>query len=175
MEKMEKKRRLSAGGAIVEDKIRERLEDDSRNIPSLLAYHFICDVDDPVWVDDGFFTLTQMMEIRNTNRPIELKPDQFSRVEEEFGGILRELTSTTTTWPMDVAILRAKCDTFMIDNRGKRFRRELLEWMHASLYNFIWFCEKKAITINPPESSYAFDIWNITRDRVPIPGTTLWR
>ncbi|KAL8900033.1 MAG: hypothetical protein Q9192_001278 [Flavoplaca navasiana] len=177
MGKMKNKWSLSAGGAVVEDKIRQRLEDDLRNIPYLIAYHFICDIDDPVWVDDGFFTLTQMTEIRNTNLPIELKPDHLSGVENEFEEILKGLTLTgfTDGSPMDIAILRDKYDTFMADNKGKRFRRELLEWMHAGLSNFIWFCEKKATTIGPPEISYAFDIWNITRDRAPIPGTTLWR
>lgn len=170
---MTKEWQLKTGGKVVERMFLRRLESDSFNLPSLLASYFICDVDDPVWVSKAYFTKLEIGEIRETAPTVALKSDELPRKEKDFEQILKGLGSTDGPG-MDLSNLEDRYDNFMMDFKGK-VHRPLLQWIHSCLANFLWYCKKSEKTTGPPEISYAFDIWNITRDRAPIPGTTFWR
>ncbi|KAL8900907.1 MAG: hypothetical protein Q9207_005467 [Kuettlingeria erythrocarpa] len=170
---MTKKWKLKAGGNVVERTFLRRLKSDSHNLPSLLASYFICDVKDPVWVSGGYFSDVQMAEICDAAPTISLKPDELPRDEQGFEQILRELTVTNRP-RMDLSVLEDKCDRFMLDFKG-RVDRALLQWMQGSLAKFLWYCAQPRLTTSPPEITYAFDIWSMTRDVAPIEGTTFWR
>lgn len=160
-------------GKTVEDTILQRLRSDPGNLPYILASFFILDPDDHVWEGDGYFTKAELDEIRATVRPVHLDTDSLENDEKEFMDILAKLR-TTDGRRLDLPFLQEKYDRFKPNFDGL-VHRKLLIWMDTSLGNFVWNCEQSRSTIAPPEVTYGHNIWGPTCDRMPIPGTTLWR